>query len=82
MISSTQASYSYNFQDIEKSVDAEHNYKEREQSIRDRENVDEIEKEIDRLRSDVAFLDDSKYVSLLDDGHSIKNTFSYKDFEQ
>ena len=80
-LSSTQASYSYKFQDIENIVDAEHNYNERVQFIKDRDNIEEIEKKIESLRSDVAFLDDSKYVSLLDDGHSIQGKFNYKDFK-
>ena len=77
----TQAVYNYKFQDIEKIVDTERSYKERAQFIQDREHVDEIEKEIENLRSNVAFLDDSKYVSLLDDGHSIQGKFDYKDFK-
>lgn len=81
-LSSTQASYSYKFKDIENIVDPEHGYKERVQFIMDKENVEEIEKKIENLRSDAAFLDDSKYVSLLDDGHSIQGKFNYKDFEE
>lgn len=77
-----QSVLSYNFTDIEKDVDSEHTYKEREQFILKRGQLEGILKEIEHLRSEKAFIGDCKYVNYLNEGRSIKGKFKFDDYKQ
>ena len=77
-----QNAFQYNFKDIEKAVDPEHTYKEREQFILTRDKLEDILKEIEHLRDEISFIEDCKYVNYLNEGRSLKGKFKLEDYTQ
>lgn len=71
----TQDTMSFDFKEIEKQVNPKHTYKQREQLIREQDDLGEIEDKIRDLHSKIAYAEGSRYFVLVNDGFSLKGKF-------
>lgn len=64
--------FSYNFTDIEKIIDPNCTYKEKEQAILDRDSIEQKQEEISKYKTDLLKLENCTYKHLLDEGNSLE----------
>lgn len=77
-----QSVLNYKFSEIEKKVDTEHTYSEREKFIQDRHKLDKLLDEIGSHKATLSYMEDSRYVNLLHEGYTIKNKLEFKDYHE
>ena len=77
-----QGTFNYKFSDIEKTVDPIYTYSERVKFIQDRHRLESLQREIGKLRAIDSYTEESKYLTLLSEGYSVKDKFDYKNYQQ